>query len=93
MVDDDSKSLTIVLGEGLQALVLFCDAHFEEYIFLTFLFGHPRLSFTCSCQKLIQDKLTSVNRKFAYYIYNIYKSDQNFNTFHIVFHILSNPYS
>lgn len=72
MVDDDSKSLTIVLGQGLQPLVLFCDSHFEEFFSLTFMFGHLRLSFTCSYQKLIQDELTSVNRKFAYYIYNIF---------------------
>jgi hypothetical protein len=66
---------------------------FWKIVFLTFLFGRPRSSFTCSYQKLTQDELTSVNRKFAYYIYNIYKNYQIFNTFHIVFHMLSNPSS
>lgn len=66
---------------------------FWKIVFLTFLFGHPRSSFTCSYQKLTQDELTSVNRKFTYYINNIYKNYKKFNTFHIVFHILSNPSS
>jgi hypothetical protein len=35
VINDNDKSITIVLGEGSQPLILFCDAHSKEYNFQT----------------------------------------------------------
>ncbi len=64
IIDDDSKTLTIVLGEGFQPLGLFCDPYSKEYNFPTLCYGNPKPSFVCSYQKIVQVELTSVNKFF-----------------------------
>jgi hypothetical protein len=53
IIDNKSKSITIVLGESFRFLGLFHDKHYEEYNFPNFFSRHPRPSFECSCQKFI----------------------------------------
>jgi hypothetical protein len=71
VIDDNDKSITIAFGKGFQPLGLFYDAHFEEYSFPTLFYGHLRPSLACFYQKIVQVKLTSINKKFAYHISNI----------------------
>jgi hypothetical protein len=72
IIDDKSKLITIVFRESFRLLGLFRDKHYEEYKFPTFFSRHPRPSFECSCQKIIQVKLTIVNRKITYHVTNIF---------------------
>jgi hypothetical protein len=45
----------------------------KNIVFQCFFFlGHPRPSFPCSYQKMAKVELTSINRKFAYHIINIF---------------------
>jgi hypothetical protein len=48
IVDDNSKSLPIALGEGFYSFRLFCDAYFEKYKFPRLLFFHLSPSFAFS---------------------------------------------
>jgi hypothetical protein len=70
IIDDDS--IAIALGENFRPLGLFRDHHSEEYNFPTLFFGHQRPDFKLSYQKVAQAELTSVNRKFAYHISNLF---------------------
>ncbi len=72
IVDDNGQSITIAPGKGFQPFGLFHDVHSKEYKFPTIFFGHLKPSLGCTYQKIIQAKLTSVNRKFTYHINNIY---------------------
>ncbi len=83
IIDDDSKPQTITQGESFQPLGLFGDPCLRKYNLVTLLYGNPRPSFTCSYQKIVQVELTSVNKKFAYYIANIY-----FKTIKILIHYI-----
>jgi hypothetical protein len=83
VIDDNDKLLTITPIEGSQPLGLFCDAHSKKYNFPTIFYGHPRPSFACSYQKIVQAKLISINRKFACHISNIY-----FKTIKVLIHFI-----
>jgi hypothetical protein len=72
VIDNNDKSIIIVLGEGSQLFGLFHDTHFEEYDFSTLFYGHSRPSLACSYQKFVQAKLTSINKKFSYHISTIF---------------------
>jgi hypothetical protein len=65
IIDNDSKTLIIIVGLFFEPLGLFCDPYSEEYNFPTFFYGNSTLSFTCSYQKIIQAHLTNVNKKIA----------------------------
>ncbi len=83
VIDYNEKLLIIVLRKGFQPLGLFHDAHFEEYNFPTLFYGHPRLSFACSYQKIMQVDLININIKFAYHISNIF-----FKTIKVLIHFI-----
>ncbi len=84
VINDNDKSLTIVLGERFQLLGLFHDAHSKiNIIFPTLFYGHPRASLTCSYQKIVQAKLINLNKKFTYHISHIY-----FKTIKILIHFI-----
>jgi hypothetical protein len=68
IIDGNCKSLTIACGKGFQPLGLFSDKHFKKITFQLFFLEHERPSFNRSYQKIIQAKLTSANKKFAYHI-------------------------
>jgi hypothetical protein len=65
IIDDDSKTGTIVQKKGFWPLGLYYDPYWKEYNFPTLFYGIPRPYFMCSYQKIIQAELTSANRKFA----------------------------
>jgi len=83
IVDDNDKSITIAPREGFQLLGLFHAIHSEEYNFPMLFFGHSRASLGFIYQKIIQAKLTSLNRKFTYHISDIY-----FKTITILIHFI-----
>jgi hypothetical protein len=62
IINDESKSITIIPRENLKPLGLFHDKYFEEYNFPTLFFGHSRPTFECSYQKTIQAKLTILTK-------------------------------
>jgi hypothetical protein len=62
IIDDKSKPIIISLGESF-IVKLFIDKHYKEYNFPTLFFGYPRPSFECSYQKIVQAKLTRINKK------------------------------
>jgi hypothetical protein len=61
IIDDKSKPIIISLGESF-IVKLFIDKIIRNIIF-QHCFLYPRPSFECSYQKIVQAKLTSINKK------------------------------
>jgi hypothetical protein len=63
IIDNDSKTLTIVVGGGFWPFGLFYDPYSKKYNFPTLFYDNSTPSFTYPYQKIIQAEFTNVNKK------------------------------
>jgi hypothetical protein len=71
MIDNDLRLLTISLVKSFQPLGLFHDKYFEKIILQYYFLDIQHHIFNVHMRK-IQIKLTSVNKKIAYHVNNMF---------------------